>query len=86
MNHIAFVEIVDCFKHLTNSLGRVLFGEFPLFADTIEQFAAGRKLSNNIPFILRELAIHSSLTCAQLLSNLGFKPLIEFNDMRVLHP
>jgi hypothetical protein len=46
------VEVVDSIEYLSNRLCSVLFGEFALVADAIEQLAAGRQLCYNVIFVL----------------------------------
>ena len=52
MNDIVVVEVVDGVEHLPNRLGSVLFCEFALVANPVEQLAAGRQLSHNVVFVL----------------------------------
>jgi hypothetical protein len=52
MDYVALVQVVDGLEHLADRLGGVLFGELSLFADAVEQLAAGGQLRNNVPFVL----------------------------------
>jgi hypothetical protein len=52
VHNVVLVEVVDCLEDLSNRLGRVLFGEFALFADAIEQLSAGRQLCDDVIFVL----------------------------------
>jgi hypothetical protein len=56
VHNVVLVEVVDCLEDLSNRLGRVLFGEFSLFADAVEQLSAGRQLCNNVIFVLRAVS------------------------------
>jgi hypothetical protein len=52
MHNVLPMQVIDCVKHLAYRFGGILLRELSLFADPIEQFAAGSKLGNDIPFIL----------------------------------
>jgi hypothetical protein len=56
VDNLVLVEVVNGVKHLLNCLGSILFGKFPLFANSLEELSAGGKLGNNIELVLhREL-------------------------------
>ena len=52
VHDVVVMQIVDRVEDLSNRLRGVLFREFSLLADTIEELASGRKLSYNIVFVL----------------------------------
>jgi hypothetical protein len=52
VHNIVLVEVVDCLENLSDRLCCVLFGEFALFADAVEELSAGRQLCDDVIFVL----------------------------------
>ena len=52
MHHIVLMKVVDGAEHLFDRLGSVLLGELALVADTIEKFATGSKLGDDVELFL----------------------------------
>lgn len=52
MDNVSFVQIIDGVEDLPNGLGCILLGELSVFANPIEQLAAGCKLGDNVEFVL----------------------------------
>lgn len=63
MDDVVLVEVVDGVENLLDGLGGILLGELALVADSIEQFAAGSKLGDNVELVLRETSV--SLRCGR---------------------
>lgn len=54
VDDIVLVKVVDGVEDLLYGLGGILLGEFALVADSIEEFAAGSKLRDDIELVLRK--------------------------------
>lgn len=52
MYNIVLVKIVDCAEDLLDGLGSVLFSEFALVANTVEQLSSSCQLGDNVEFVL----------------------------------
>jgi hypothetical protein len=52
MHNVLPMQVIDRVEHLAYRFSGILLREFSLFANPIEQFAAGGQLGNDIPFIL----------------------------------
>lgn len=52
MDHIVLVKVVDGAENLFDGLRCVLFCEFSLLADAIEELAARRQLSDDVVLVL----------------------------------
>jgi hypothetical protein len=57
------MKVIDGIKHLANCLCSVLFGEFALFADAVEQLSTCRQLGDDVVFVLAIVSWVSSLAC-----------------------
>ena len=57
MNDVVLVEVVDGAQDLLDGLRSILFGEFSLFADSVEELASGRELSDDVVLVLAEEAV-----------------------------
>ena len=53
MDDIVVVEVIDGIEDLANRFGSVLFSEFSLLADSVEQLSASRQLGHNVVLVLR---------------------------------
>ena len=56
MDDLALVQIVDCFKDLSDGLRRIFLGEFALVTNPIEEFSTSSQLSNNVILILQHVS------------------------------
>ena len=61
MDDVVLVEVVDGTQHLFDGLRGILFCEFSLLADPVEELASGRKLSDDGIFVLAQKAALVSL-------------------------
>lgn len=50
------MQVVDCLKDLTDSLGSILLSELALLANAIEQLSTCCQLGNNVVFVLRAVS------------------------------
>lgn len=53
VNHVVLVQIVDGSEDLLDGLRGILFCEFPLVANAIEELASGGELSDDVVLVLR---------------------------------
>lgn len=83
MDDVPLVKVVNRVEHLSNSLCSVLFGELALFANPVEQLSSSSKLSDNVPFVLSDHV--RRVRSDGRVSYLGLEPLVELDDVRVLH-
>lgn len=52
MDNVALVQVIDCIKHLSNGLRRILLREFSILANPIKQLATSGQLCHDIEFVL----------------------------------
>jgi hypothetical protein len=52
MDDVALVEVVNCFKDLSDGLRCIFLCEFSLVTDAIEEFSTCRQLCNNVVLVL----------------------------------
>jgi hypothetical protein len=61
MDNVPFVQVIDGVENLPNGLGCILLGKLAVLADPIEQFAASRKLRDNVEFVLSPVRSSTSI-------------------------
>ena len=52
VNHVIVMKVIDRFEDLSYGLRRILLGELPVLAYSIEQFSPGSQLGNDVVFVL----------------------------------
>lgn len=52
MDDVVLVEVVDGLEDLANGLRGILLGELALFANSVEQLAAGGQLGDDVVLVL----------------------------------
>jgi len=70
VDHVVFVEVVDCIEHLTDRLSSVLFRELSLFANAVKQLSTSRQLSHNVVLVLALVSSHRPMTGSKSLPTL----------------
>lgn len=86
MDNVTVVQVVNGIKYLANCLRCILLCELSVVANAIKQLSAGCQLSDDIEFVLfrGQPKINSSSKFAEKRTHLGFEPVYERDNVRVL--
>lgn len=86
MDNIVGVKVVDGLEDLLDGLRGVFFGELALVTDPVEQFAAGRKLCDDVELVLQHRSQIQGLIRRAEQTYPRLEPVDKFDNVGVAQP